>query len=82
MDFLIICVASKLTSFVHEMVNNNCKDQERREIDYLCSQKTQPGLNSSLGKAAHWLLLLFHLWGSQRKLLRNSYQHKVANFQP
>lgn len=37
MDFLNTCVVSTLTSFMHEMVNNNCKGQERKEIDYLCS---------------------------------------------
>lgn len=82
MDFLITCVASNLASFVHEMVNNNCKDQERREIDYLCSEKTQPGMNSPLAKAAHWFLLLLHLWGFQRKLVYNYYQLEVADFQP
>lgn len=68
MYFLITYVAPNLTFFVHELVNNNHKHQERREIDYICSQKTQTGLNSPLGNIAHQLLFL-HVGGYQRKLV-------------
>lgn len=81
MDFLITYVSPNLTSFVHEMVNNSCKYEERREIDYLCSQKTQRGLNSHLGNTGYWVLL-HHFGGFPRKLLFNYYQHEVAGFQP
>lgn len=52
MYFPITYMALILTSFVHEMVNN-CKHTEKREIDYLCSQKIQPRLNSPLRNIGH-----------------------------
>lgn len=67
-------------SVMHEMVNNNLEQEERREINYLCSQKTQPGLNTLPGNTRHWLLLL-HFGGFQRQLLHNYYQHEVADSQ-
>lgn len=69
MYFSVTYMAFILTSFMHEMVNN-CKHKERRKIYYLCSQKTQPRLNSPLGNIGHWSLFL-HLedWLSKKVVM-------------